>query len=131
MKGRGPCADEVSEACHHLSTMHLTPRSQTALDLLTGPPPEVLDEVAAAWERAQEPLPDSLELCFASEPALGRAWVRIIDVALLFILLALGLNIVVGFAGLLDLAEKGRLGRNEPIIFLHTGGLPALFAFER
>ena len=34
------------------------------------------------------------------------------------------------FAGLLDLAEKGRLGTNEPIIFLHTGGLPALFAFE-
>jgi D-cysteine desulfhydrase family pyridoxal phosphate-dependent enzyme len=34
------------------------------------------------------------------------------------------------FAGLLDLAEKGQLGSNEPIIFLHTGGLPALFAFE-
>jgi D-cysteine desulfhydrase family pyridoxal phosphate-dependent enzyme len=34
------------------------------------------------------------------------------------------------FAGLLDLVEKGRLGANEPIIFLHTGGLPALFAFE-
>jgi len=34
------------------------------------------------------------------------------------------------FAGLLDLVEKGRLGSNEPIIFLHTGGLPALFAFE-
>ena len=54
--------------------MHLTPRSQTAPDLLSGPPPEVLDEIAAAWERAQEPLPDSLALCFASEPALGRAW---------------------------------------------------------
>jgi 1-aminocyclopropane-1-carboxylate deaminase/D-cysteine desulfhydrase-like pyridoxal-dependent ACC family enzyme len=34
------------------------------------------------------------------------------------------------FAGLLDLVEKGQLGSNEPIIFLHTGGLPALFAFE-
>lgn len=34
------------------------------------------------------------------------------------------------FAGLLDLVEKGGLGTNEPIIFLHTGGLPALFAFE-
>jgi D-cysteine desulfhydrase family pyridoxal phosphate-dependent enzyme len=34
------------------------------------------------------------------------------------------------FAGLLDLVEKERLGTNEPIIFLHTGGLPALFAFE-
>jgi len=34
------------------------------------------------------------------------------------------------FAGMLDLVEKGGLGSDEPIIFLHTGGLPALFAFE-
>jgi 1-aminocyclopropane-1-carboxylate deaminase/D-cysteine desulfhydrase-like pyridoxal-dependent ACC family enzyme len=34
------------------------------------------------------------------------------------------------FAGMLDLIEEGKLGSNEPIIFLHTGGLPALFAFE-
>ena len=40
---------------------------------------------------------------FLIESALGRAWVRIIDVALLFVMLALGLNIVVGYAGLLDL----------------------------
>ena len=33
----------------------------------------------------------------------GNAWVRILDIALLYVLLALGLNIVVGFAGLLDL----------------------------
>ena len=33
----------------------------------------------------------------------GTTWVRIANYALLFILLALGLNIVVGFAGLLDL----------------------------
>ena len=33
----------------------------------------------------------------------GNAWVRIADVALLYILLAVGLNIVVGYAGLLDL----------------------------
>jgi branched-chain amino acid transport system permease protein len=33
----------------------------------------------------------------------GNAWVRIIDIALLYLLLALGLNIVVGYAGLLDL----------------------------
>jgi branched-chain amino acid transport system permease protein len=33
----------------------------------------------------------------------GNAWVRILDVALLYILLALGLNVVVGYAGLLDL----------------------------
>lgn len=35
--------------------------------------------------------------------AVGNAWVRILDFALLYIMLALGLNIVVGFAGLLDL----------------------------
>ena len=43
-------------------------------DLPSGPPPEVLAEVAAAWERAQEPLIHDLLLGFSSEPALGRAW---------------------------------------------------------
>jgi len=33
----------------------------------------------------------------------GNSWVRIMDMSLLYIMLALGLNIVVGFAGLLDL----------------------------
>ncbi|ANQ86900.1 putative branched-chain amino acid transport permease [Azoarcus olearius] len=33
----------------------------------------------------------------------GRSWVRILDFALLYMMLALGLNLVVGFAGLLDL----------------------------
>jgi len=33
----------------------------------------------------------------------SNSWVRIVDVALLYVLLALGLNIVVGHAGLLDL----------------------------
>ena len=36
-------------------------------------------------------------------PGFGNAWVRIADMALLYVLLALGLNIVVGYAGLLDL----------------------------
>ena len=35
--------------------------------------------------------------------SMGNAWVRIADMALLYVLLALGLNIVVGYAGLLDL----------------------------
>ena len=35
--------------------------------------------------------------------SLGNAWVRVLDFAALYIMLALGLNIVVGFAGLLDL----------------------------
>lgn len=33
----------------------------------------------------------------------GNSWIRILDFALIYIMLALGLNIVVGFAGLLDL----------------------------
>ena len=33
----------------------------------------------------------------------GRSWVRVLDFALLYMMLAIGLNLVVGFAGLLDL----------------------------
>ena len=33
----------------------------------------------------------------------GNSWVRILDFAMLYVMLALGLNIVVGYAGLLDL----------------------------
>jgi branched-chain amino acid transport system permease protein len=44
-----------------------------------------------------------LALPFATDALLGRGWVRIADFALLYIMLALGLNIVVGYAGLLDL----------------------------
>jgi hypothetical protein len=43
----------------------------------SGPPPEVLDEVAAAWERAQDPT--FAELAFASVPAVGRAWGELRD----------------------------------------------------
>jgi branched-chain amino acid transport system permease protein len=42
-------------------------------------------------------------LPFVTGATLGRGWVRIIDFALLYVMLALGLNIVVGYAGLLDL----------------------------
>ena len=42
-------------------------------------------------------------LPFLTGAAFGPAWVRVLDFALLYILLALGLNIVVGYAGLLDL----------------------------
>jgi branched-chain amino acid transport system permease protein len=44
-----------------------------------------------------------LGLPFVTDALLGRGWVRIADFALLYIMLALGLNIVVGYAGLLDL----------------------------
>jgi D-cysteine desulfhydrase len=32
------------------------------------------------------------------------------------------------FTGCLDLIREGAIGSSEPVIFLHTGGLPALFA---
>ncbi len=44
-----------------------------------------------------------LALPFLVQAGIGRSWVRIIDMALLYSMLALGLNIVVGYAGLLDL----------------------------
>jgi branched-chain amino acid transport system permease protein len=48
----------------------------------------------------------AIMLCFAPWLCMmagGNYWVRVLDFALLYIFLALGLNIVVGFAGLLDL----------------------------
>jgi branched-chain amino acid transport system permease protein len=44
-----------------------------------------------------------LVLPFVVEAGMGRTWVRILDFAMLYVILALGLNIVVGYAGLLDL----------------------------
>ncbi|MEI6415323.1 MAG: ABC transporter ATP-binding protein, partial [Pseudomonadota bacterium] len=44
-----------------------------------------------------------LILPFAVGQGLGNSWLRILDFALLYVMLALGLNIVVGYAGLLDL----------------------------
>ena len=42
--------------------------------LPAGPPPEVLEEIGAAWERAQVLVVGAYELHFDSDPALGRAW---------------------------------------------------------
>ena len=39
-----------------------------------GPPPEVQDEIAAAWERAQAPVDGVYELAFSSHPSLRGAW---------------------------------------------------------
>ena len=52
----------MSRSHHHL------------LDLLSGPPPEVMDEVDAAWERAQELDDGELELCFEADSSAHRAW---------------------------------------------------------
>ena len=32
-------------------------------------------------------------------------------------------------AGLIDHIRQGRIGKNEVVVFLHTGGMPALFAY--
>jgi 1-aminocyclopropane-1-carboxylate deaminase/D-cysteine desulfhydrase-like pyridoxal-dependent ACC family enzyme len=32
-------------------------------------------------------------------------------------------------AGLLDLIRRGEIGPNETVLFWHTGGIPALFAY--
>jgi branched-chain amino acid transport system permease protein len=45
----------------------------------------------------------SLALLPLAAATVGNSWVRILDFALLYVMLALGLNIVVGYAGLLDL----------------------------
>ena len=32
-------------------------------------------------------------------------------------------------AGLIDRVRRGRIGKGETVVFLHTGGTPALFAY--
>jgi L-cysteate sulfo-lyase len=32
-------------------------------------------------------------------------------------------------AGLIDLIRKGVIGKNETVVFLHTGGSPGLFGY--
>ena len=46
----------------------LMSRSHHTHDPLSGPPPEVLDAIAAAWERAQEPL-RGLSLAIPPDPS--------------------------------------------------------------
>ncbi len=72
-----------------LKTSTLMPRSPLVHDLLSGPPPEVLAEVDAAWERAEDLFADELELSFDLDrltrrvtgslrvPAGGPVWERL------------------------------------------------------
>jgi branched-chain amino acid transport system permease protein len=65
----------------------------------------------------------------------GNAWVRIADSVLLYVLLALGLNIVVGYAGLLDLGYVAffAIGAylyallNSPHLSQHFTAIQAMF----
>ena len=53
-------------------------RFHTDTDSPAGPPPEVLAEIDAAWERAQELFNDeALELHFEVDRRFGRAWAEL------------------------------------------------------
>jgi branched-chain amino acid transport system permease protein len=71
----------------------------------------MMDEALARWKKHPAALFVGIALVtialavlpFALTAHVGTTWVRITNFAILYIFLALGLNIVVGFAGLLDL----------------------------
>jgi hypothetical protein len=49
----------------------------TTLDLPAGPPPEVLQQIDVAWERARELFDSELELHFEVDAAAGRVWAEL------------------------------------------------------
>ena len=53
------------------------PRFHADTDSVAGPPPEVMAEIDAAWERAQELFSDELELHFEVDRRFGRAWAEL------------------------------------------------------
>ena len=48
-------------------------------ELAAGPPPEVLLEIDAAWERAQAHFEDGREIHFEADHALHRAFASVLD----------------------------------------------------
>jgi branched-chain amino acid transport system permease protein len=63
---------------------------------------------------------------------LGLHWVRVADVCLLYVLLALGMNVVVGFAGLLDLGFVAFYAVGAYLMALMTSPhLPQHFAWAQ
>jgi hypothetical protein len=55
------------------------PRSHSSPFDPSGPPPEVLDAVDAAWERAQAGFDEELDLHFEADDVLHRAWGELRD----------------------------------------------------
>ena len=53
------------------------PRFHSHTDVSAGPPPEVLDEIDAAWERAQELFTTDLELHFEVDRNWGQVWAEL------------------------------------------------------
>jgi hypothetical protein len=48
------------------------------LDLPAGPPPEVLQQLDVAWERARELFESDLRLHFEVDAAAGRVWAELL-----------------------------------------------------
>jgi hypothetical protein len=53
------------------------PRFHAPIDAPAGPPPEVLAQIDAAWERAQELFTTDLELHFEVDRSWGRVWAEL------------------------------------------------------
>jgi hypothetical protein len=53
------------------------PRFHSATESPAGPPPEVLAQIDAAWERAQELFTTDLELHFEVDRSWGRVWAEL------------------------------------------------------
>ena len=53
------------------------PRFHAPTDAPAGPPPEVLAQIDAAWERAQELFTTDLELHFEVDRCWGRVWAEL------------------------------------------------------
>ena len=53
------------------------PRFHANTDVSAGPPPEVLAQIDAAWERAQELFTTDLELHFEVDRSWGQVWAEL------------------------------------------------------
>ncbi len=49
----------------------------TTRDLLASPPPEVLQQIEVAWERARELFESDLELHYEVDATIGRVWAEL------------------------------------------------------
>jgi hypothetical protein len=52
-------------------------RFRTTPDLPVGPPPEVLQQIDVAWERARELFDSSIDLHFEVDADVGRVWAEL------------------------------------------------------
>jgi hypothetical protein len=61
-----------------LKELHPVPRFRSTIrDLPAGPPPEVLQQIDVAWERARELFDSELELHFEVDAAEGLVWAEL------------------------------------------------------